>query len=95
MTNPSPDIEQRIGRVLTTGTRLSSLLLAVGLMMSVGWPSSRIGARCLTVGLFVLLATPITRVIVSIVEFARQHDWWFVVFTAIVLGLLLGSVFAA
>jgi uncharacterized membrane protein len=32
---------------------------------------------------------------VSIVEFARQRDWLFVLYTSIVLGLLVGSLVVA
>lgn len=42
-------------------------------------------------GLLVLIATPVLRVAVSIVAFAVQRDWRFVVMTAIVLVNLLIS----
>ena len=87
--------EQRLGHVLTVGTRVSSLLLAIGFVVTLFRPSSVVGSKCLTVGIFVLLATPIARVAVSVVEFARLRDWWFVLFTAIVLLLLIGSIIAA
>jgi uncharacterized membrane protein len=41
------------------------------------------------------MATPVTRVIVSVVEFARQRDWLFVLYTCIVLALLVGSLVVA
>jgi len=47
----------------------------------------------ITVGLLILLATPIARVAVSIVAFLLEGDWRYVVVTSIVLTLLLGSVF--
>jgi len=37
----------------------------------------------------------VTRVIVSVVEFARQRDWRFVLYTVFVLALLLGSLVVA
>ncbi len=44
-------------------------------------------------GLLVLIATPVARVIFSLFAFMYQRDWKYVVFTAIVLGLLLYSLF--
>jgi len=40
-------------------------------------------------GLFVLILTPVTRVAMTIVLFAKQRDWTFVVLTSIVLGVLI------
>ncbi len=40
-------------------------------------------------GLLLLIATPISRVGLSLLGFARQRDWLYVGVTAIVLGLLL------
>ena len=44
-------------------------------------------------GLLVLIATPVARVVFSLFAFMYQKDWKYVVFTAIVLGLLLYSLF--
>ncbi len=46
-------------------------------------------------GLLVLIATPVARVIFSLFAFMYQKDWKYVVFTAIVLGLLLYSLFGS
>lgn len=43
-------------------------------------------------GLLLLIATPITRVALSLVAFLKQHDRTYAVVTAIVLGLLLYSL---
>jgi uncharacterized membrane protein len=46
--------------------------------------------RCvIQLGLLLLIATPIARVAFSVIAFARQRDWTFVVITLVVLGLLL------
>jgi uncharacterized membrane protein len=42
-------------------------------------------------GLLVLLATPFARVAVSIVAFALEHDWRYVVITSLVLIILVAS----
>lgn len=44
-------------------------------------------------GLLVLIATPVARVLFSLFAFMYQKDWKYVVFTAIVLALLLYSLF--
>lgn len=48
----------------------------------------RDGQPLIVLGLLLLIATPVARVIVSIVAFALSRDWPFVLITAIVLALL-------
>lgn len=43
------------------------------------------------VGLLLLIATPVTRIAVSVVTFALERDWRYVVITSIVLLILLIS----
>lgn len=43
-------------------------------------------------GLLVLIATPVARVVASLVAFALQRDWMYVAITAIVLALLALSL---
>ena len=45
-------------------------------------------------GLLLLIATPVTRVTFSIAAFALQRDYLYVMFTLIVLGVLLYSLFS-
>jgi uncharacterized membrane protein YfcA/uncharacterized membrane protein len=47
----------------------------------------------IALGLLLLIATPVMRVAVSIVAFAVEHDWKFVVITLLVLLILLFSIF--
>lgn len=47
----------------------------------------------IVLGLLVLLATPVLRVAVSIVAFALERDWRYVIITSIVLLVLLLSFF--
>jgi uncharacterized membrane protein len=51
------------------------------------------GTSLILIGLFLLIATPVLRVTISIFAFARQRDWLFVTLTAAVLVLLLISFF--
>jgi uncharacterized membrane protein len=44
-------------------------------------------------GLLLLIATPVARVLFSLMAFARQRDLTYVVVTVIVLGVLLYSLF--
>ncbi len=44
-------------------------------------------------GLLLLIATPVARVALSLVAFVLQHDRMYVIVTALVLGLLLFSLF--
>lgn len=45
----------------------------------------------IALGLLVLIAIPVMRVAVSVVAFALERDWLYVVITAFVLGMLLLS----
>lgn len=93
--DPLERTEARIGRLLTIGTRVSTTLLAVGLVLTLLAPASDAAHRLLALGLVVLMATPLARVAASVVGFLGQRDWWFVFYTSIVLALLLASVAAA
>jgi uncharacterized membrane protein len=94
MTQRPHDTEVVLGRVLTAGTRLSTGLLVAGLAAVVAG-AGRPGHLVVSAGLLVLMATPIARVAVSLVEFARGREWWFVACTAVVLVLLAGSLIVA
>lgn len=43
-------------------------------------------------GLLVLMATPVVRVIACAIGFGLEHDWTYVLISLIVLGLLLASL---
>jgi uncharacterized membrane protein len=45
-------------------------------------------------GLLMLIATPVARVIFSVIAFALQRDYLYVVFTLIVLAVLMYSLFS-
>lgn len=44
-------------------------------------------------GLLLLIATPVARVVFSVLAFGRQRDYLYVVFTLVVLAVLLYSLF--
>jgi uncharacterized membrane protein len=88
-------LEQLIGTVLRAGVMTSSIGLGLGLALSFISATSAIANILLQVGIVVLLATPVARVLVSIVEYAQQRDWKFTLLTAIVLVELAVSAVAA
>ncbi len=81
--------------MLRLGVVISSVCLGTGLLVSLvaGWNVA--ASVLLQTGIVVLLATPVARVIVSIVEYVNARDWTFAALTAIVLVELFASVVAA
>ena len=69
-------------------TTFPDTLAEVGAGLKAAQPTAII-----TAGLLVLLATPVLRVAVSIVAFAIEKDRTYVIITAIVLAILLFSIF--
>ena len=53
------------------------------------------GRGVIQLGLLVLIATPIARVVFSVIGFLRQRDWMYVGITSVVLALLLYSLLTA
>lgn len=95
MNQSDASLEIAIGRILQLGILVSSVCLALGLALTLGRGDSPVSRRLLVTGILVLLATPAARVVISVVDYARERDWAFVVFTLIVLLELAGSVAAA
>ena len=88
-------LELTIGRVLRLGVGASSVLLAAGLLLALIHQADGVAPIVLTTAIVVLLATPATRVAISVVEYVRERDWLFVALTLIVLLTLAGSVVVA
>ena len=88
-------LERTIGEVLRFGTITSSTMFAIGLVMTVARYQPAAAQLLLVAGLVILLATPVARVVVSVIEYMRERDWTFVTLTLIVLLALAGSVIAA
>jgi uncharacterized membrane protein len=51
------------------------------------------GRGLVQLGLLLLIATPVARVVFSVLAFAREGDFTYVVLTLLVLGVLLYSLF--
>ena len=88
-------LECVIGVVLGVGVKTSTACLAAGLLLSLANADAPLARFFLTAGVVVLLATPVARVAVSIVEYAAEHNRLFVVLTTVVFVELMASVVAA
>jgi uncharacterized membrane protein len=91
----TPRMEHLIGVVLRAGVVASSVCLAIGLLASLATGGGALSAVLLNVGIVVLLATPVARVIVSTIEYVGERDWGFAALTFIVLLELVASAVAA
>jgi uncharacterized membrane protein len=87
-------LERTIGAVLRAGVVFSTACLAAGLILTLAAPQS-LAASLLNVGIIVLLATPVARVLVSVVDYAQQRDWTFTVLTLVVLIELAAGAMTA
>jgi uncharacterized membrane protein len=65
----------------------------VGLLSLIQGVASAKPYAIIDLGLFVLLATPVARVAISILLFEEERRYVFVAITSIVLGILLLSIF--
>ena len=89
-------IELVLARLLRIGSLLAAGLLGVGIcLMMTGFTA--FAPKLITTGLLFLLSTPILRVFAAAVIFVRERDWYFAMFSAVVLcslalGVFLGSV---
>lgn len=101
--------ERVVSWLLRGGLILSSIMMAVGLVLALararlqqhpvsfrtlghylagGHPSG-----LMALGLFVLVALPVARVLVLVVQFARERDWRFAAVGSAVFGMLVLAVF--
>jgi uncharacterized membrane protein len=88
-------LERNLGRVLTGGVAASAVLLAAGLVSLSAAPGSPWAGHLLASGLIILMATPMCRVVLSMVEYVRMAEWFFVSTTVVVfIELAAGVVYA-
>lgn len=83
-------LERSIAFVLRAGVALSSACFTAGVLLSFAG-STAIADRLLQLGIVVLLATPVARVLVSVIEYAQERDWLFTALTLIVLVELMAG----
>lgn len=79
-------LETLLGRLMLAGVIGSAGLLLAGVAMFLAGAGQT--SAVLSAGLFALMATPVLRVAVSIVESIRTRDWFFVLTTVAVMVLL-------
>ena len=84
--------EHKLGRLLATGVAASAVLIAAGLLFWLWHPGAPRAGWLLNAGLIVLMGTPIVRVIVSVAEYVRLREWFFVAVTLVVLAELMVTV---
>ncbi len=85
-------LERVVGHVLKIGSIASTSILAVGLLLALVMPSFAPAQTITRLGLFVLLLTPVARVVASVFEYVRDRDWLFASLTFTVLAIVLGSL---
>ena len=83
-------LEIQVGRLLQAGVWLAAGCLTTGLAlcMTVG---GAFAWALLSAGLIVLMVTPLTRVIASLVAYVRLRDWLFAGITVMVLVVLVAA----
>jgi uncharacterized membrane protein len=86
--------ERVASRALGAGVAASAVLLLAGVLAWITglepWATLLLDA-----GLVVLMATPAARVVVSLVEYLRARDWFFVLTTGGVILVLLATLMTA
>jgi uncharacterized membrane protein len=99
MTTPPADalarLEVHVGRLFVAGVSVSSALLAAGLALFLLAPDAPAASKLLNAGLLVLMATPMLRVLLSVVEYVRMGDWFFASTTLAVIAELSVTVWSA
>ncbi len=93
--DPLERLELHVGRLFTAGVTVSAISLAAGLAFFLASPQSPATDKLLNAGLIVLMATPMLRVLVSIVEYVRMRDWFFTLTTLAVVAELSITVLSA
>lgn len=74
-------------QVLRVATWTAAALLLLGLVLWLSGVSQ--ASLALHGGLWLLIATPIVRVLMALADYLKQRDWAFVAVTAIVLACLI------
>jgi uncharacterized membrane protein len=88
-------LEAHVGTVLRVGVNTSTACIAIGLLLHLFTPLSGTSAWLMTAGLVMLMATPVARVVASVLEYARAGDTRFFILTSLVLLELCAGIVAA
>ena len=98
-------IERSIGYILRIGVIVSAVIILIGMLLLFFQPTNDQvptdlwlifqgvlklnGEAFIMLGLFCLILTPVLRVVVSIVAFAKEKDYLYVIITLIVLVIMI------
>ena len=82
-------LETTLGRLLRAGVMSAALCLAIGLAVWMATGGTPLSNGILSAGILILMATPLMRVVVSLVAYVKMRDWFFVTTTTLVFALLL------
>lgn len=82
-------------RLLALGVAASATAIAAGLALWVTGVAPAAGTRLADLGVLVLMATPMIRVLVAAIEHAVARQWEVVAWSLAVLAVLLTGVVAA
>jgi uncharacterized membrane protein len=87
-------MDEIIGRLLQIGVLIAAAVVAAGgaWYLASGPEGDPHSLQLIWVGLLILVATPVARVVFSLAAFARQGDRAYVVITFIVLAVLAYSM---
>lgn len=85
-------LERLLSTLMLRGVQVSAACLIAGLSLWLFDARPASATWLLHAGLIALMATPMLRVAVSVVEAVRLRDWFFIATTAIVAVLLTISV---
>lgn len=77
---------------MLSGVWLSAACLTVALSALLIVPHLATAEALLRIGLIILMATPVMRVALSVVEAARQRDWFWLWTTIAVTLILVGTM---
>ena len=90
--NGDARLERWLGLALTAGVAISTLLLGAGLVLALAGLVPATSDLLLRLGLITLMATPVARVVISVLEYGATRDWVFLALTGAVLTMLLMSL---
>lgn len=86
------DFDDIIGWTIRIGLGVSACMLFAGSALSY-YGARSIGVEITYAGVMILIATPVTRVAMSIALFARSKNWLYVAITAVVFINLMIAIF--
>jgi uncharacterized membrane protein len=88
-------LELALAKILGWGAAVSATLLAAGLLLQLAGATGGFAGRLTSLGLVILMITPLLRVAATVGEYLLARDWLFAALTATVLFTLLASLAVA